>query len=131
MELYLQSTALVLIAVILGLMLSGQHKSIATLLSLAVCCMLCVSAVRYLSPVMDLLTRLRDLAGVSGQMLSILIKAAGIGLLSELACLVCADAGDSALGKAVQFLSNGVILWISLPLMEQLLEILQEVLGKA
>lgn len=131
MELYLQSTALVMVAVILGLMLTNQHKPMAILLSLTVCCMLCVSAARYFSPVMELIGRLRDLAGVSGQMLSILIKAAGIGLLSELACLICADAGENALGKAVQFLSNGVILWISLPLMEQLLEILQEVLGKA
>lgn len=120
-----------MVAVILGLMLTNQHKPMAILLSLAVCCMLCVSAARYFSPVMELIGRLRDLAGVSGQMLSILIKAAGIGLLSELACLICADAGENALGKAVQFLSNGVILWISLPLMEQLLEILQEVLGKA
>ena len=78
---------------------------------------------------MDLLSRLKDMAGISSQMLSILIKAAGIGLVSELASLICSDAGDNALGKAVQLLSNGVILWISLPLMEELLELLQEVLG--
>lgn len=131
MELYLRSTALVLTAVVLGLMLKGQHKPMAALLSFGVCCMICISAVRYLSPVMDLLFRLRDLAGISGDMLSILLKAAGIGLLSELAVVICTDAGDSALGKAVGLLSNGVILWISLPLLEQLLEILQEVLGKA
>lgn len=131
MELYLRSIALVLIAVILGLMLTNQHKPMAVLLSLAVCCMLCASAARYFRPVMDLIAQLRDLAGISGQMLSILVKAAGIGLLSELACLICSDAGENALGKAVQFLSNGVILWISIPLMEQLLQILQEVLGKA
>lgn len=131
MELYLQSTALVLIAVVLGLMLSTQHKSMAILFSLGVCCMICISAVRYLSPVMDLLNELKDLAGISGQMLSILLKAAGIGLLSELASLICADAGEGALGKAVQLLSNGVVLWISLPLLEQLITLLQEVLGKA
>lgn len=129
MELYLQSTALVLIAVVLGLMLSQQHKPMAALLSLGACCLICVSAVRYLGPVMDLLSRLKDMAGISSQMLSILIKAAGIGLVSELASLICSDAGDNALGKAVQLLSNGVILWISLPLMEELLELLQEVLG--
>lgn len=131
MELYLRSTALVLIAVMLGLMVKGQHKPLGALLSLGACCMVCIGAVRYLSPVIDLLERLRDMAGVSGEMLSILLKAAGIGLLSELASVICADAGDSALGKAVGILSNGVILWVSLPLLEQLLGILQEVLGKA
>ena len=131
MELYLQSIALVLIAAILGLMLHSQHKSMAALLSLGVCCIICVSAVRYLTPVMDLLKQLQQLAGISGQMVSILLKAAGIGLLSELAGLICTDAGDNALGKTVHFLSSGVILWISLPLLEQLLTLLQEVLGRA
>lgn len=131
MELYLQATALVLIAVVLILMLGSQHKSMATLLSLGVCCMVCVGAVRYLKPVMDLLTQLRDLAGISGQMLSILLKAAGIGLLSELASVICADAGEGALGKAIGVLSNGVILYISLPLFQELIELLQEVLGRA
>lgn len=131
MELYLQATALVLIAVVLILMLGSQHKSMATLLSLGVCCMVCVTAVRYLSPVIELLTELRDLAGISGQMLSILLKAAGIGLLSELASVICADAGEGALGKAIGVLSNGVILYISLPLFQELIELLQEVLGQA
>lgn len=131
MELYLQATALVLIAVVLILMLGSQHKSMATLLSLGVCCMVCVAAVRYLSPVIELLTGLRDLAGISGQMLSILLKSAGIGLLSELASVICADAGEGALGKAIGVLSNGVILYISLPLFQELIELLQEVLGQA
>lgn len=131
MELYLQATALVLVTVVLGLMLKGQHKPIAALLSLGGCCIVCLSAVRYLSPVVDFLTRLRDLAGISDEMLSILLKAAGIGLLSELAGVICADVGDAALGKTVGLLGCGAIVWVSLPLLEQLLELLQEVLGKA
>lgn len=130
MELYLQSTALILIAIVLGLMLDTQHKAMAKLLSLGVCSMVCISAVQYLSPVIDLMNELRDLAGISGEMLSIVLKAAGIGLLSELASLICSDAGEGAMGKAVQLLSNGVVLWISLPLLKELISLLQEVLGK-
>lgn len=130
MELFLQGAALVLVAVILGLVLKQEHKSMAVLLSLAVCCMIFVSAVRFLEPVMSLLDRLRDLAGISGGTLSILLKAAGIGLLSELAAMICTDAGDGALGKAIGFLANGVMLWLSLPLLEELLSLLQEVLGR-
>lgn len=131
MELYLRFTSLALVALVLGLVLKGQNKSLAALLSLGACCLICGGAVRYLGPVVDLLARLRDMAGISGEMLSILLKAAGIGLLSELAAVICTDAGDAALGKAVGILSNGAILWVSLPLLEELLEILQEVLGKA
>lgn len=127
MDWYLQALALVMVAVILGL-LSGSHHKL--LLSLAACALVCFTAVRYLEPVLELLERLRELSGVSGQMLSILLKAAGIGLISELASLICADAGDQALGKAVSILTNGAILFISLPMLEELLELLQEVLGR-
>ena len=131
MELYIQAAAMVLVVVILGLMLNVQHKGMANLASLAACCMLCVAVVRYLQPVVELLGKIRSLAGISDQMLSILLKSTGVGLVSELACLICADAGNASMGKAVQILSNAVILWISLPLFDQLLELLQEVLGSA
>ena len=131
MELYLRSVALVLVSVILWLIINSQHKSIGALLSLGACCLICFSAMEYLSPVVELLHKIQTLAGISGQTLSILLKVAGIGILSELAVLICTDAGDSALGKSLQFLSNGAILWISLPLLEQMLTLLQEVLGRA
>lgn len=129
MELYLQSAAMVLVVVILGLMLNVSGKGMANLVSLAVCCMVSVGIVRYLQPVVSLLDRIRTVAGISDQMLSILLKSAGVGLISELAGLICADAGYASMGKAVQILSNAVILWICLPLVEQLLDLLQEVLG--
>ena len=61
---------------------------------------------------------------------SILLKAAGIGLLSELAGLLCADAGENALGKVLQILSNAAILWLSLPLFRQIIGLIGEVLAK-
>ena len=129
MDLFLQSAAMVLVVVILGLMLNVSNKGMVNLASMAACCMLCVGVVRYLQPVVDLLDKMRNLAGISDQMLSILLKSAGVGLISELAGLICADAGYASMGKAVHILSNAVILWISLPLVEQLLDLLQEVLG--
>lgn len=130
MELFLQSVSLVLIAVILGLMLKGQDKVFAPLLSLCACIFVLLGLVRYLQPLMELLEKMVDLADVSAQMLEVLLKAVGISIIAQLAELICTDAGQSALGKAIGLLSNGVILWISIPLVEELLELLQEVLGK-
>lgn len=130
MELFLQISALVLIAVILGLMLSDHNKVFGPLLILAACCLVLIGLVRYLKPVMDLLGQMQQLAGISGQMLSMLLKAVGISLISQLAELICNDVGQSALGKAIGLLANGVILWLSIPLVEELLELIQEVLGR-
>ena len=130
MELFLQTAALVLIAVILGLMLGGQNKAFVPLLSLAVCGLVFVGLARYLEPVMELLEKLQEMADLSGQMLSVLLKAVGISLVAQIAELICNDAGQSAMGKAIGLMANGAILWISIPLVEALLELLREVLGR-
>lgn len=130
MELFLQASAAALLAMILCLMLSKQGKETGILLSLAVCCMICVIALRYLEPVMDFLNQLEDLGGLDSNMVTILLKAAGIGFLSEIASLVCADAGNSSLGKSLQILGSAVILWLSIPLFRGLLELIQQILGE-
>ncbi len=128
MELYLQASAIILLAVILILLLGKQSKDISLVLSMGVCCLVCVSASVFLEPIVTFLKDLRKLGDLDSSLVSVLLKCAGIGFLSELIGLICADAGESALGKALQFLSNGVILFLSLPLLRQLVSILEEVL---
>ncbi len=128
MELYLQATAMVLVAVILVLLMGKQNRDISLVMTISVCCMICCSAVVFLEPVIAFLKDLRRIADLDSELITVLLKCAGIGFLSELTGLICADAGESSLGKALQFLSNGVILFLSLPLLRQLLSILEEVL---
>lgn len=130
MEQYLQAAALVLLAVILSLVVGKQSRDMSLLLSLAVCAGVCITAACFLQPVMDFLQEIKQLGNLDSTFLSILLKAAGIGFLSELAVLICNDAGEGAMGKALQLLSNAAILFISLPLLRQLLDILEEVLGQ-
>lgn len=125
-----QGAAAVLLAVVLLLALGKQGKEAGLLLSIAVCCMLGGLALSYLEPVVALVQRLQDMTELDSEMLQILLKAVGIGLIGEIASLICADAGNAALGKALQFLSAAVILWLSLPLVNALLELLQEMLGE-
>jgi stage III sporulation protein AD len=127
---YLQWAAVVLIGLILSLVLGRQSKDMSLLLTLAVCVLVCLGALEFLEPVTELLRELRRLGGLDSEAISILLKAAGIGLLSELAGLLCADAGESALGKVLQILSNAAILWLSLPLFRQIIDLIGEVLAK-
>ena len=100
------------------------------LLSITVCCMVLCIGLRYLEPVLDLIRQLRDRTQIAPEYITILLKVLGIGLIGEIAALICADAGNSALAKAVQMISSIVILWLSVPLFESLIEIVQEVLGQ-
>lgn len=124
-----QGTAAVLLAVVVGIALSRQGKDSQLLLTLAVCCMVVAAAVSYLSPVISFIHQLQSISQIDQELLQILLKAVGIALIGEITALICSDGGNSALGKAVHILSSAVILWLSLPLLQKLLELLQDILG--
>lgn len=127
---YLRWTAAVLIGLILSLVISKQSKDMSLLLTLAVCVLVCLGALEFLEPVTELLRELRRLGGLDSEAVSILMKASLIGLLSELMGLICADVGEGALGKALQILSNAAVLWLSIPLLRQLITMVGEVLAE-
>lgn len=118
----------VLIAVVLGVTLSRQSQDITLVLSISVCCMVVMAAAVFLTPVMDLIRRLQQLAQLEEGTLNTVLKAVGIGLVGEIAALVCGDAGNAALSKAVQIATASAVLWLSVPLMEELLVLIREVL---
>lgn len=130
MDAYLRCAALVLVAVVLAPVLGRQAKDFSVLLTLAVCVLLCGAVAEFLEPVLELLGQLRRLGEVDSQALAILLKAALIGLVGELAALICADAGEQALGKGLQILSAAVTLWLSLPLFQQILTLIEGVLSE-
>ena len=129
MELFWQATAAVIIAVLLGISIQNQNKEISIVLTVAVCCMVAGIIISYISPVITFINRLESLAGDNGALIRILLKASGISLIGQIATMICNDSGNSALGNVIQLLTTAVILWISLPLFEKLLELLQNVLG--
>lgn len=130
MDGFIKAIAGVLIAIVLGLVLSKQGKDISALLTIAVCCMVITAAVTYLRPVVDFFEKLESIGQLDSGMLTILLKAVGIGLLAEVTSLICADAGNAALGKTLQIFASAVILWISIPLLTSLINLVEEILGE-
>lgn len=129
MTAFFQAAAAVLLAVILILSIRGQGKDMGLLLSIFVCCGLGCLAVAYLKPVVDFLRQLQSMGSLDNEMLTILLKVVGTALVGEIAALVCTDAGNAAMGKALQFLTVAVILWLSLPMLTALLELIKTILG--
>ncbi len=130
MELFWQGAALVLLGVVLSLALGKHGGEAGILLTVAVCCTVAVLALNYLKPVVEFIRQLEQIGRLDDEMLQILLKAAGIGIITEIAAMICADAGKGAMGKALQMLGTAAILWLSLPLLTQLLELLQQILGE-
>ena len=126
---FLQVTGGVLVAVVLGLTLSKHSKDFSVTLILMVSCMVLAVMLSYLEPVMDFIRELVSLSEFQNDLLTPVIKATAIGVVAEIANMICADSGNAALGKSIQFFAVAVILWLSLPLLRLLVELLQRMLG--
>ncbi|MBQ2785578.1 MAG: stage III sporulation AC/AD family protein [Oscillospiraceae bacterium] len=116
--------------VLLTVLLNKQGKDMALLLTAAVCCMVITVVITYLEPVLDFVKELQTLGSLDSDMVRILLKAVGVSLVAEIAALICADCGNSALGKAVHILAIAVVLWLSLPLLRALMDMIQKMLGE-
>ena len=127
---YWQAVALLLLSVILLLTVRKHNGEVAVVLSIAACCLVLLLLAGYLKPVLDFLRRLQTLADVDGQMVSILGKVVGICLVGEIAGCICADSGNAALGKTLQLLSAVVILYLSVPMLETLMDLVESLLGR-
>lgn len=130
MTAFLQAVAGALVAVILCGVLARQGKDMTVLLGLAVCGMILVAAIAYLEPVVEFLRSLQETAGLDDGMFQVILKSVGIGMTAQIASMICADSGNGAIGKAVETLAAAVILWLSLPMMTALLELVQQMVGK-
>ena len=129
MELFIKACGGILVGVMLWVCLDKQGKEVSLLLTTAVSCIVMIAATTYLRPVLDFLQRLQSIGDLDREFVDIILKAVGVGILSELCSLICKDAGNAAMGKTVEILSTVVILWLSLPIFEKLLTLIDTILG--
>ena len=118
----------VVFVTVLGLGLGKYSKESAIVISIMACCMVAVSIVKYLEPTISFINKLQELGSLDSDVLEILIKSTGIAIISEIVILICNDAGNTALGKTLQLLATAVILWLSLPLLNKLIDVIENVL---
>lgn len=130
MELFWKAVAVSLLTAILGAVMGKQDKDISVLLSIAGCILIAGFTAVYLNPVVRFLGELESLGNLRGDMLGILLKAVGIGLISEIAAVICSDSGNAGLGKMIQLIGSVVILWLSIPVFRALLDLVQTILGE-
>lgn len=128
MEMFLKAVAAALITAVLCLVMAKQGKDTAVPLTVLACVMILSVALGYLNQLVEFFDKLEDLVGLEGDYFRILLKVVGIGIIGEMSSMVCTDAGNGALGKALQILGTVLILCISLPLFEGLLDLIGSIL---
>lgn len=129
MQSFLQAAVLGVLAAVLATLLKRNSKDLALVLTIAACCIIGVLVVRTAEPIVDFLGRLQGMTGLDAELMTPMLKAVGIGLLTEIAAGVCADAGEGAIGKLVELAGGLLALSVALPLLEAVLQILKTMGG--
>ncbi len=129
MDKFYIAVAAALLTAILSVVVHRHNAEIASLLALCGCCLLAVLTVAFLSPVIAFVRQLQQLTALDNEMLGILLKVTGVGFTADIASTVCTDAGNAALAKSLQMLSAAVIIYLSLPMFQALLSLVERILG--
>lgn len=129
MDVFMKACGCAILTALLGMAVGKSWKEAGLLLSLCAICLILTAAVGYLEPVIELLTTIQAETGLDSDLLNCLLKIVGIGLMAEIAGLICADAGNAGLGKVLGLLGSAVILWLSVPLLTELLDLVRQILG--
>lgn len=129
MNVFWKTAAGVLTAMILWINLNKSNKDASVLLSLVVCAMAIMAAASFFQPVVSFVKKIQGVGELDEDLVSVVLKIVGVGIISEITTLICKDAGNESMGKTLQFVSAGVVLWISIPVFERLLALLEKILG--
>lgn len=129
MELFLQAAAIAVITVVLTSLLKKTNRELALLLTLAACILIGLFFMRLAEPIVDFLSKLRNLAGLDKTLMTPMLKTIGIGFLTQISATVCADAGENAIAKLVEICGGVLALYVALPLLDAVLDMVEQMSG--
>lgn len=122
MEQFIQAAVIGVVTVVLTSLLKKSSRELALLLTLAACVVIALLLLQLARPVVEFLSRLRELAGLDKTLMSPMLKTLGIGLMTQICATVCCDAGETAIGNLVEVCGGVLALYVALPLLEAVID---------
>lgn len=126
---FLKIAGIALAAALLASVLDKRDHALAITLGLLACVMALIGCIRSFQPTARFFEELSELSGLGGGYLEPLVKTAGIGIVTQITCAVCADCGQNALAKIAELCGTVAALCMTLPLLRSVLELIQEMVG--
>ena len=117
MDIFVVSIISIIIS-ILSVIFKKENKEISTSLYLVGTILLFAYLFKYLSPILEQIKDLSESAGIKSDILAIMLKAGGIGLISSFSSQICADLGENALSMHIQTTAKLIVLLLSMPLLK-------------
>ena len=109
-----------LIGLAASMVMRGIKNDFASFASIATGLVLFGFALGALYPIMEYVEKITENTGFSVYIETI-VKALGIATVAESAADICRDFGEAAIGARLEFAAKGLIMLLSLPIVESLL----------
>lgn len=119
--------AIAVFAAICGTLIKKSNREVALLFSLAAAVLICLYAITAADALIATVSDIVESSGMT-DVFSVLLKALGIVIVGRIASSVCKDAGENTLATGVELAMKVAVLLVSLPLLQSLLNIIQETL---
>lgn len=130
MDVLLKSIACGFVALILGSVLPSDRKEVKMILGVIACCVVAFAALMYLQPVLALIEQVKNLGKINDDMIDILWKSVGVGIVTEISGIVCKDMGIESLERMIQFAGITAILWLMVPLFHEFIKLIEHILER-
>lgn len=124
----MKCAAVAVVGAILCLLTKKEAATFGTMVSLSVVLILSATLLSFLQPVMTFAQTLKDLAGLGSGVMGPVVKALGIGFLTEIGKNICSDAGESTISGVLDLLGSVAGIYVLLPLMESVLDLVRRIL---
>ncbi len=123
------AVGVLLCAAVLATVLRAQRPELALGLSIAAGTLTVGLLLKELTPLLSSLRRMAALGGLSNSAVSVVLRAAGVCFVTQWAADTCRDAGQSALAGKAELTGRVLLLLLTVPLFEQVLTLITEVVG--
>lgn len=117
-------SGIVIISLLLIIFLKESKREFAFILSLAVSVILFITLINDFQGIISAISNLSNSVENISNYISLLVKILCISLLSQFVIDLCRDAGENALASQTEIASKILILVMTLPLFESVIEII-------
>ena len=118
------AVGLLLCGAVLSAVLRSQRPELALCLSLLAGALAVGLLLRQMTPLVTALRRMTALGGIGEGHLGVVLRGAGICLVTQLAADTCRDAGDTALAGKAELTGRILLLLLAVPLYEEILSLI-------
>lgn len=117
-----------IIATVLCKLFSSAGSEYSLYVKIAAAAAVMSALILFISPIAETVRSIYERAGADEEYLTILFKALGICYITQFACDICRDSGESALASQAELAGKLSLLILALPLFDSLSEIVSELI---